>query len=300
MLPCATSPAAARPMKTPDLSPAVIRPLVRAALREDLGARGDVTALATIPADARSHARLIAKEPGVVSGLQVAMETFRQLDPRVKFTVRRREGSKIRRGEVVLEIRGRTRAILSAERTALNFVQRLSGVATLTRRFVERTRGSRARILDTRKTTPLLRILEKHAVLCGGGTNHRMGLHDMVLIKDNHLAALAGQFPDPFAEAVSRARRRWPGLKVEVECDTLVQVHAAVRAGADIILLDNMEPRRLRRAVKAIGRRSRTEASGGITLRTVGAVAATGVDLISVGALTHSAGALDLSLEVDA
>ncbi len=279
----------------------MVKALVRAALDEDLGVRGDVTALATIPSDSHSTARLIAKERGVLCGLGIAREAFRQLDRKAKFRLRCRDGAVVRPGQTVLEIRGRTRAILSAERTALNFVQRLSGSASLTRRFVEVARkgNPRTRILDTRKTTPLLRALEKYAVRCGGGINHRFGLHDLVLIKDNHLAALANRFPRPIPEAVRRARQRWPALKVEVACDTLAQAREAVGAGADILLLDNMPPSRLRRAVRLVAGRAKTEASGGITLETAAAIARTGVDFISAGALTHSARALDFSLEIE-
>jgi nicotinate-nucleotide pyrophosphorylase (carboxylating) len=196
-----------------------------------------------------------------------------------------------------MEIAGPARALLTAERVALNFVQRLSGIATLTAAFVKAVRGTGAQILDTRKTTPGLRLLEKYAVACGGGSNHRLGLHDMVLIKDNHLVALAQEGPRPIVRAVQRARARYPHLKVEVEADTLAQVEEAVEAGADFILLDNMTPRQLRAAVRRVAGRARTEASGGVTLATVRAIARTGVDFISVGALTHSAPAVDVALD---
>ena len=279
-----------------------IRSLVRAALKEDLGGRGDVTSLATIPAGSRSRARIIAKQHGILCGMDLAAEVFRQCGGGLAVKRRCRDGTPLRRGRTVLEIHGNTRGILAAERTALNFLQRLSGIATLTRRFVKnsesRIQNPELRILDTRKTTPLLRSLEKYAARCGGGQNHRLGLYDMILIKDNHLAALAAQFSNPIREAVIRARKHWPKLKVEVECDTLAQVREAVVAGADMILLDNMMPARLRRAVRIVAGRAITEASGGITLRNVHSIARTGVDCISVGALTHSAPALDFSLEI--
>jgi nicotinate-nucleotide pyrophosphorylase (carboxylating) len=207
------------------------------------------------------------------------------------------DGQAVDAGAGVLRISGSARALLTAERVALNFVQRLSGVATATARFVAAVAGTRARILDTRKTTPGWRRFEKYAVACGGGTNHRVGLHDLVLIKDNHLAALAGAAPNPVAAAVNRARELWPALRVEVEADTLEQVRLAVEAGADIILLDNMPPARLREAAALVAGRAQLEASGGVTLNTVRAIAETGVDFISVGAVTHSARAVDLGLD---
>jgi nicotinate-nucleotide pyrophosphorylase (carboxylating) len=198
-----------------------------------------------------------------------------------------------------MELAGPARALLTAERVALNFVQRLSGIATLTAAFVRAVHGTGAHILDTRKTTPGLRLLEKYAVACGGGVNHRLGLYDLVLIKDNHLAALAQEGPQPIVRAVQRARARYPQLQVEVEADTLEQVEEAVLAGADFILLDNMTPRQLREAVRRVAGRAKTEASGGVTLKTVRALARTGVDFISVGALTHSAPAVDVALDFE-
>jgi len=288
----------------------MVRRLVKAALREDLGSREDVTSLATIPSRHRSTARIIAKEKGVLCGIKAAAKVFRQRDRSVRLILRARDGSRVRAGQTVLKIRGFTRGILSAERVALNFLQRLSGIATLTDQFVQKSKiqNPKSKILDTRKTTPLLRALEKYAVRCGGGVNHRAGLYDMVLIKDNHLAALgglanrqtghAGRVCSPIREAVRRARRRWPRLKVEVECETLDQAREAAQARADMILLDNMMPSQLRRAVRIVKGRAKTEASGGVTLKTVGAIARTGVDFISVGALTHSARSLDFSLEM--
>ncbi len=263
--------------------------IVARALAEDVG-EGDVTTAATVPAGARARAVIIQKAPGVVFGLDPAERTFRALDPEV--TVRRLapEGA-WSEGGPILELEGSARALLTAERTALNFVQRLSGVATLTARCVSAVAGTGARILDTRKTTPGLRALEKAAVAAGGGTNHRAGLDDAILIKENH-AALAGGV----AEAVSRARAASPGLPLEVECRTAAEVDEALAAGAPRILLDNMNLAELLAAVDQAGGRAELEASGGVTLQTLGEIAATGVDFISVGALTHSAPALDLSL----
>lgn len=276
-----------------------IREAVRQALGEDVGT-GDVTTLACVPPDTRARALLRAREPVVLAGLDLAIEAFRQLDPNLRMTPRARDAEAIAAGSTVLEIEGCARGILTAERVALNFCQRLSGVATLTARFVAAVKGTQARILDTRKTTPGWRRLEKYAVTCGGGTNHRTGLYDLVLIKDNHLAALRDAQPNAIAAAVNRARQCWPGLRVEVETDTLGQVDQAVAAGADIILLDNMDLPTLREAVRRVAGRSRTEASGGVRLDTVGAIAETGVDFVSVGALTHSAPAVDLGLDFDA
>lgn len=269
---------------------------VAAALAEDVG-DGDVTTLACLPAGSRSRAVLQARESCVVCGLALAVAAFRHLDANVHATVRHPDGRSVGPGDVLLEVSGQTRALLTAERVALNFVQRLSGVATLTARYVAAVAGTGARLLDTRKTTPGWRRLEKYAVACGGGTNHRMGLHDLVLIKDNHLAALAGALPNPVAAAVARARALYPGLRVEVEADRLEQVAWAVDAGADIVLLDNMSPEALRAAVALVAGRAQTEASGGVRLETVRTIAETGVDFISVGALTHSARAVDLGLD---
>jgi nicotinate-nucleotide pyrophosphorylase (carboxylating) len=265
------------------------REIVQRALAEDVGS-GDVTTTATVAADARANARITQKEPGVIYGLDVAEATFRALDPGAMLTRLTAEGS-WRDGGPVLAIEGSARAILTGERTALNFLQRLSGVATLTRRCVDAVAGTNARILDTRKTTPGLRMLEKAAVAAGGGTNHRVGLYDAILIKENH-AALAGGV----GAAVRRARAEAPGLPLEVECRTPAEVDEALRARAPRILLDNMAPPQLAEAVAHVGGRAELEASGGFTLETIREVASTGVDFISVGALTHSAPALDLSL----
>jgi nicotinate-nucleotide pyrophosphorylase (carboxylating) len=225
------------------------------------------------------------------------VQSFREADGSLEIEVTARDGDRIESGRTVLTVSGSTRSILTGERVALNFLQRLSGVATLTRRFVDAVRGGRAEILDTRKTTPGWRHLEKYAVTCGGGRNHRIGLYDLVLIKDNHLAALSDAEPNPVAAAVARARRLFPELQVEVEADHLDQVRQAVEAGADIILLDNMSNDLLRQAVGIVDGRAKTEASGGVRLDTVAGIAATGVDFISVGAITHSATAVDIGLD---
>jgi nicotinate-nucleotide pyrophosphorylase (carboxylating) len=263
--------------------------LVTRALAEDLG-DGDVTTAATVPAEARASALITQKAPGVIFGLEAAERTFRALDPDAEIERLVDEGVWREHGEV-LRVVGRARALLSAERTALNFLQRLSGVATLAARCVQAIAGTDARILDTRKTTPGLRALEKAAVAAGGATNHRAGLYDQVLIKENH-AALAGGV----GAAVASARRAAPDLLVEVECRTPAEVDEALAAGAPMILLDNMSPDELRAAVAHVDGRARLEASGGVTLETLQEVASTGVDFVSVGAITHSAPALDLSL----
>jgi nicotinate-nucleotide pyrophosphorylase (carboxylating) len=263
--------------------------IVARALAEDLG-DGDVTTAATVPADARASALITQKAPGVVFGFEAAEKTFRALDPEAEIERLASEGEWRERGDV-LRIEGRARALLSAERTALNFLQRLSGVATMAARCVAAIEGTDARILDTRKTTPGLRRLEKAAVAAGGATNHRAGLYDAILIKENH-AALAGGV----GEAVRRARVEAPELPLEVECRSLAEADEALAAGATSILLDNMSPDQLREAVEHVAGRAQLEASGGVTLQTLKEVAATGVNFVSVGALTHSAPALDLSL----
>ena len=278
------------------LSDQEIRAAVRAALAEDVGP-GDATTLACIPPEEGSVALMNAREPLVLAGLAFAEAAFRELSPNVKLERLAEDGAKLAAKSPVLRITGQTRALLTAERVALNFVQRLSGVATLTAEFVELLRDTKTRVLDTRKTTPGWRRFEKYAVACGGGVNHRVGLYDLILIKDNHLAALAAEKPSAIAAAVARARRLYPRLRVEVEADTLEQVAQAADAGADIILLDNMTPDQLRQAVALVGGRAQTEASGGVRLDTVRAIAETGVDFVSVGALTHSARAVDLGMD---
>lgn len=278
------------------LSAPEIQRAVRAALAEDIGS-GDATSLATVSASATFTVVMRAREPMVVAGLNFAETAFRSLSRSVRIKKLSRDGQTVKAGARLLEVSGSARTILSAERVALNFVQRLSGVATLTARFVAEIKGTRAQILDTRKTTPGWRRFEKYAVACGGGRNHRIGLFDMVLIKDNHLAALRSAKPNAVAAAVIRARKKFPKLKVEVEADTLTQAKQAVEAGADIILLDNMSNAELRQAVKMIRGRAKTEASGGVNLQTIRGIAATGVDFISVGAITHSARAVDIGLD---
>lgn len=279
------------PLSASDLSRAV-----QAALEEDLGP-GDVTTLATVPEDATCTALLCAREPLVVAGLTFAEESFRQLSPTLQVERLVADGHCAAAGETLLRVSGPARPILSAERVALNFAQRLSGIATLTAKYVAAVHGTEARILDTRKTTPGWRSFEKYAVTCGGGLNHRFGLYDRVLIKDNHLVALRDALPNPIAAAIARARAAAPELRVEVEADTLAQAVQAAEAGADVILLDNFTPDTLREAVRVIAGRAQTEASGGVNLATVRAIAETGVDFISVGALTHSAPAVDLGLD---
>jgi nicotinate-nucleotide pyrophosphorylase (carboxylating) len=293
------------PLQTPAVSGAgllrfpmrhsALQELVKSALQED-GAFNDITTLATVVSDRRSRGTLVARENGVMCGVPIALEAFRQLDAKVSIRVDHEDGSRINAGDAVLFVTGHARALLSAERVALNFLQRLSGIATITARFVDAVRGTNAKILDTRKTTPGWRSLEKYAVRAGGGTNHRMDLSTGVLIKDNHLAALDGDI----ARAVARAREQAaPGIKIEVECDRVEQVVRAVEAGADIVMLDNMAPPVLAECVRLVAGRAILEASGGVTLSTVRAIADTGVDWISVGALTHSARAIDLALDFE-
>ena len=272
--------------------------LIRAALDEDVGA-GDWTTLWTVPADRRATARIVAKETGVLAGMEVAVAVFAAVDPELRVSPDLADGDAVRPGDRVLHAEGAARSILTAERVALNFLQRLSGVATVTRRYVDAVAGTGARILDTRKTTPGLRLLEKAAVLAGGGVNHRVGLHDMVLIKENHIAVAGG-----IAAAVLAVRERnRAGLPVEVETTNRAEIGEALSAGVDRILFDNMTLADLRAAVEQVRAsgepRPETEASGGVRLDTVRAIAETGVDFVSVGALTHSAPALDLSLLID-
>jgi len=269
--------------------------VVKTALDED-GAFNDLTTIATVISGRRSRATLVARDRGVVCGIPLALETFRQLDPKVSIRVDREDGAHARAGEPVLFVTGHARGLLSAERVALNYMQRLSGIATLTARYVDAVKGTNAKILDTRKTTPGWRALEKYAVRAGGGTNHRMDLSTGVLIKDNHLAALDGDV----SKAVSRVRELAPkGVKIEIECDSVEQVERAADAGADIIMLDNMSLAAMAECVRLVNGRAILEASGGVTLGTVRSVAETGVDWISVGALTHSAPSLDLALDFE-
>jgi nicotinate-nucleotide pyrophosphorylase (carboxylating) len=272
-----------------------LRNLVRSALDED-EAFNDLTTIATVVSDRHARGQLVARAEGVLCGVPLAVEAFRQLDPKVTIRVDLEDGARLKRGANILYLSGHARALLAAERVALNFMQRLSGIATLTARYVDAVKGTRAKILDTRKTTPGWRLLEKYAVRAGGGTNHRLNLSAAVLIKDNHLAAVDGDV----GLAVRRARDLAPaGTKIEVECDRIEQVGAAVEAGADIIMFDNMSPDEMARCVELVRNRATTEASGGVSLQTVRAIAQAGVDWISVGALTHSAPALDLALDFE-
>lgn len=277
-------------LEPPD--PGVVRAMVRQALVEDVGP-GDITATAVVPRSARAVAHLVARTAGVLAGAEVAALTFSLVEPRVEVEYHQRDGSRLAPGQRVLTVQGPARGILTAERVALNFVQRLSGVATLTDRYVAAIEGTGATIVETRKTTPGLRVLEKYAVRAGGGRNHRQALYDGILIKDNHLL-VAGSV----RTAIERARAYAPHtMRVQVEVDTLAQVEEALAAGADAITFDNMSPEQAGTAVGLVAGRAITEASGQVTLETVPAYAAVGVDIISVGALTHSAPALDLGLD---
>lgn len=277
------------------LPPLLVEGAVRRALMEDLGRAGDVTSAATIPEAAQAHALIRLRKRGVIAGLDAAAAAFRLMDTRIVFSAKCRDGAAVESGTTVAEVVGPARAVLAAERTALNFLCHLSGVATATRAFVEAVENHKARIVCTRKTTPGLRLFEKHAVRAGGGVNHRFGLDDGILIKDNHIAIAGGVAA---ATAAARARAGHM-LRVEVEVDTLAQLEEALAAGADAVLLDNMTIEDLHEAVRRARGRVLTEASGGVTLDNVAAIAATGVDLISVGWITHSAPVLDLGLDVE-
>jgi len=278
------------------LSPLEIEQAVRRALDEDLGRAGDITSAATIPAGKKAKARLVARKAGVLAGLACAAQSFRAIDASVSFRSRMRDGAKLAANAAIAEIEGSAVAILSGERVALNFVGHLSGIATLTAAYVAKVAHTKAKITDTRKTLPGLRALEKYAVRCGGGANHRFGLDDAVLIKDNHIA-VAGS-----VAAALRAARAAVGhlVKVEIEVDSLDQLEQVLTTGgADAVLFDNMDAATLKRAVEMARGKLVTEASGGVTLETVARIAETGVDVISVGALTHSAPALDVALDID-
>jgi len=280
-------------MSVPPLPTLIIEPIVRAALLEDLGRAGDITTDAVVPDDATAETSLVARAPGLIAGLDLALLAFRLVDPAIVAIVQRPDGSSLASGDVIASVVGPARGILTAERVALNFLCHLSGIATATAKIVEAVRGHRARITCTRKTTPGLRAVQKFAVRVGGGANHRFGLDDAVLIKDNHIAAAGGIRP-----AVERVRAGIGHLvKVEVEVDTLAQLEEALAVGVDAVLLDNMQPEELRRAVAMVDGRAITEASGGVTPATAPAIAATGVDLISIGWLTHSITALDIGLD---
>lgn len=271
----------------------MIEPLVRAALLEDLGRAGDLTTDAIIPAGARAEPALVARQPGVVAGLDLAKLSFELIDPTIELRIAKPDGAKIGPGETIARVHGPARGILTAERTALNFLCHLSGIATATAAAVAAVAGSKAQIVCTRKTTPGLRAVEKYAVRMGGGANHRFGLDDAVLIKDNHVAIAGG-----VTEALRRARKNVGHMvKIEVEVDSLAQLAEALASKADAVLLDNMSPTLLAQAVAMVDGRAITEASGGVTLDNVAAIAAAGVDLISIGWLTHSAAALDIGLD---
>jgi nicotinate-nucleotide pyrophosphorylase (carboxylating) len=269
---------------------------IAVALNEDIG-DGDITTELFVSETLRSAGRIIAREKAIIAGAGTAAEVFQRVDPSIHTEVIRRDGVQVEGGETIIEIRGLARSILKAERVALNFLQRLCGIATLTRQFVDAARNDRVKILDTRKTTPGLRKLEKAAVVAGGGANHRFGLYDMVLVKDNHLTTSSGF--SGFASRIQQLRKERPTVHIEVEADHLEQVRALVEVeGVDVILLDNMSPAQIREAVALRKHQVKFEASGGVTLKNIYRIAATGVDYISVGALTHSARAIDLSLEI--
>jgi nicotinate-nucleotide pyrophosphorylase (carboxylating) len=279
------------------LSPLAIDEAVQRALDEDLGRAGDVTSIATIPPDVQAHAVLVARQAGVIAGLPLAVATLRRLSPDINIQAHLRDGNAVAKGVHILTISGPARAVLAGERTALNFVGRLSGIATLTADYVKRTGGTKLRICCTRKTTPGLRALEKYAVRCGGGFNHRFGLDDAILIKDNHIAVAGG------VKAVLERARAHAGhlVKIEIEVDTLDQLREVLATGlADVVMLDNMDIPTLREAVAIAAGRVVLEVSGGVTLDSVAAIAATGVDYASSGALTHSAPNFDVALDIDA
>ena len=280
------------------LSAKEIRCAVQNALAEDIGS-GDATTLAIVSESATAKAVMRAREPLIVAGLDIAKTALCELSAAVKVERLVPDGRRVIAGENLLRVCGPARAILSTERVALNFVQRLSGIATLTAQFADAIKGTHTHILDTRKTTPGLRHFEKYAVACGGAKNHRVGLFDMILIKDNHLAVLQHEKPNAIAAAVRRAREKFPKLKIGVETDTLEQVGQAADTDVDVILLDNMNPAQLRLAVQKVKGRAKTEASGGVNLANVRAIAETGVDFISVGALTHAARAVDIGLDFE-
>lgn len=281
-------------LRLPTLPRLVVDRAVEAALLEDWGRAGDITTEATIPADATARAVFAVRKAGVVSGLAMAESAFRQTDPAIRFQARKQDGDRLMPGDVIAEVEGPARPVLAAERIGLNYMGRMSGIATATAAFVDRIAGTKASIVCTRKTTPGLRVFEKYAVRCGGGRNHRFGLDDAVLIKDNHIAVVGS-----VGETIRRARSFVGHLvKVEVEVDTLAQLAEALEAKPDVVLLDNMGPDMLRDAVTLTAGRALLEASGGVTLESVRAIAETGVDLISTGWITHSAPVLDIGLDV--
>ena len=286
-------------MNLPDiLSFSDVKQRIREALAEDLGPKKlDVTTFSLVPKDKQATANLVARTDCVLAGGPVAHAVFNEVDRRLGVSTQVKDGAALRAGDVILSITGSARSILVAERTALNFIQRMTGVATLTRQYVEEANNSDVAILDTRKTTPTLRTFEKYSVLCGGGTNHRMGLHDRAMLKDNHLAYWAENHDSGICGAVQAVREQFPDRLVELEVDTIDQLREALPSKPDWVLLDNMSPLVLRECVKLCEGISKTEASGGVTLKTIREIAKSGVDAISVGALTHSAPAVDLALD---
>lgn len=286
-------------MKLPNITAKKeVRDLISRALKEDIGS-GDVTSLALVSRGASSEAVIIARNPYVVSGTGVARDVFRQVDRTLKCNIAVTDGQSVKKNDVIMRISGKVRSILTAERTALNFLQRMTGIATLTSTFVKKVKPHGTMILDTRKTTPTLRCLEKYSVLCGGGRNHRMGLYDRVLIKDNHRKLWTEHGERGLDVAVKEARRKYPGTEVEIEVESMGELRCVLTAMPDWVLLDNMAPRQLKECVAFCGGRIKLEASGGISLKNIEAVAATGVDAVSLGCLTHSAPAADLSLELE-
>ena len=273
-----------------------IQKAVKQALEEDVGS-GDATTASVIPVDAEAIAEMRARTNLTLCGLDFARATFKQIDEGIEISSIHKDGQRIQMGDCLLRIKGPAAAILTAERTALNFVQRLSGIATVTQQFVDRISHTKAKLLDTRKTTPGWRVFEKYAVACGGGTNHRFGLFDQIMIKDNHLATLGLKHDQTIPMALEKARAMYPSLKIEIEADTLEQATIAMDEGADIILLDNMPPALLAKAVEANRGRCLLEASGGVTLNVINQIAETGVDYVSVGSITHSASAVDIALD---
>lgn len=268
--------------------------VINAALSEDIGT-GDITTESTVPKNLKGKGKIVAKERFVVCGLTIAGKVFTSLDREIKFRSLVEDGDVARRGETLATVAGNLRSLLSAERLALNFLQRLSGISTLTREFVKKASGTHVRVLDTRKTTPLLRILERYAVRIGGGTNHRFGLFDRIIIKDNHIKVAGG-----VGKAVERVKKNRPkGIHIEVEARNIKEAREALHSGANTIMLDNMKLKDIKKAVRVIGGKALVEVSGGITLENAGKIAKTGVDYISVGALTHSARAVDISFEVE-
>jgi nicotinate-nucleotide pyrophosphorylase (carboxylating) len=285
-------------MKTKQLPADYLKLIIGMALAEDSG-RGDVTSEILIPPDLKAEAFLLVKATGVLAGIGVVEKVFHRVDPSLRVKIKIQDGTAVKKGDVPLQVSGNVRSILKAERVALNFIQRLSGIASTTARYVAKVQGLQVDIADTRKTTPLLRPLEKYAVRMGGGRNHRLDLSDAILIKDNHVEALRAQGMS-FKEIVARAIEKAPaGIKVEAEARTIQEAQEALEAGAAIIMLDNMPVAEMARAVKLIAGRVEVEASGGVNLKTVRTVAETGVDFISVGALTHSYNSLDISLELE-